>query len=90
MLTKAGIVICGTGFAVPLAVPATLAATLGGAISAGGVWWWEMAHRTASLWALGLYWIGSGLVVAGLAYTVYVALRYALRSKTSCSSSAAV
>ena len=90
MLTKAGIVICGTGFGVPLAVPATLAATLGAAISGGGVWLWEMAHRTASAWALGLYWIGIGLVAAGLACAVYVALRYALRRKTCGPSFAAV
>jgi hypothetical protein len=90
MLTKAGIVICGTGFAVPLGVPAALAATLGGAISGSGVWLWEMAHRTASVWALGLHWVGIGLVVAGLAYAVYLALGYALHRKINGSTFAAV
>jgi uncharacterized membrane protein YczE len=83
-LTKAGIVICGTAFGVPLGVPATLAGILGGAISGGCLWLWDLAHRTASVWAVGLHWIGIGLVVAGLACAVYVALRYAFR-RNSCS-----
>jgi hypothetical protein len=76
-LTKAGVAICGTAFSVPLAVPVTLAATLGGATSGGGLWLWEMAHRTASVWAVASHWTGIGLIAAGIVWAgYYLALRY--------------
>ena len=70
-----GITMCGGAFGIPAWL---LSGVAGGSAAGSGVWLWELAHQTAALCATSLHWIGIGLVAVGVAWAVYLALRYAV------------
>jgi hypothetical protein len=70
-----GITMCGGGFGIPAWL---ISGVAGGSAAGSGVWLCELAHRTATLCATSLHWVGIGLVAMGLAWAVYLALRYAV------------
>jgi hypothetical protein len=74
-LTKAGLAICGTAISIPVSVPVSAAAALAASASAGGVWLWEILHRSASIMAVGLHGVGIGLILVATAWGAFLLLR---------------
>jgi len=80
-LTKAGLVICGTGISIPLGLLTGLASVFSAGTTGTAAWLWEMSHRSVSLWALGFHWIGIGLLVTGAIWFGYLLIRSYQQSK---------